>query len=89
MLSTSESLVRMLTTRQLSVYLKSDQAKAAPPEGMGRDAADSMRSSECILKDIYALIVRQGRAVDGFTLMNLLFLPLNFCATVFCLPSAI
>jgi len=48
-----------------------------------------MKPIESILKKTHTEIVQQGRAVDGFTIMTVAFLPLNFGASVFYLLSAI
>ena len=73
----------MLTTRQLSVFLKSDQANAA------LFALNAMGRTEGSLEKSYAESMHQGSVVDGFTLMIVAILPLNFCAPVFYLLSAI
>ena len=93
----------MLTTGQLSAFLKSGQAKAAPSERTAQEGASAVNRiqdaimgtmrgeavTQTILKEIHAEIVQQGSTVDCFTLLTTAFLPLNFCASVFNLLSEI
>ena len=93
----------MLTTGQLSAFLKSDQAKAAPSERTAQEAAWAVKRTEDAIKETVGSIVRseetvkqigsqliqQGQAVDGFAILTIAFLPLNFSASVFCPPSTI
>ena len=93
----------MLTTGQLSAFLKSDQAKAAPSERTAQETAWAVKRTEDAIKETVGSIVRseetvkqigsqliqQGQAVDGFAILTIAFLPLNFSASVFCSPSAI
>ena len=72
----------MLTTRQLSVFLKSDQAKAAPSEKTAREAAYAVER-------VQAELVQQGQTLSSFTLVTTAFLPLSFCASVFYLIPVI
>ena len=78
----------MLTARKLSTFLKSDQAKAASSERTAQEAINAMKRTTETLKKTHVEIVQQGRAVDGFTLITLTFLPLSFCTSVFYLLSA-
>jgi len=79
----------MLTPRQLSAFLKSDQAKAAPSEGTAQEATDAMKRTEATIKKTQAQLVQQGQTISGFTVVTTAFLPLSFCTSVFCLLSAI
>ena len=77
-------IARMLTARQLSAFLKSDQTDA-----VSERTADAIEDTKGILKKIGDQLTQQGHAVDGFTFMNIVFLPLNFCTSVFELLSVI
>jgi len=79
----------MLTPRQLSAFLKSDQAKAAPSERTAQEATDAMKRTEATIKKTQAQLVQQGQTLSGFTVVTTAFLPLSFCTSVFCLLSAI
>ena len=93
----------MLTARQLSVFLKSDQAKAAPSEkatleivGAVVRTEDAVRRTEKAIEATTAAITRtqaelvqQGQTLSGFTLITTAFLPLSFFASVFYLVSII
>ena len=65
----------MLTTRQLSAFLKSDRAKTAFSERTVEKAMHTLRMIEIG-------VGQQGLAVDWFALMAVVFLPLNFCTSV-------
>jgi len=79
----------MLTPRQLSAFLKSDQAKAAPSERTAQEATDAMKRTEDTIKKTQAELVQQGQTLSGFTVVTTAFLPLRFCTSVFYLLSAI
>jgi len=78
----------MLTTGQLSAFLKSDQTKAASSERTAQETINEMKRTQDTLRKTHAEILQQGRAVDGFTLITLTFLPLSFCTSVFYLLYA-
>jgi len=80
----------MLTTRQLSAFLKSDQAKAAPSEKTAQETAsavkrteDAIKKTQAVIKETQAELVQQGQTLSGFTLVTTAFLPLSFCTSVF------
>ena len=79
----------MLTAEQLSAFLKSDQAKAVPFDRTAQETMAAIVGTEKTLEKIGDLLMQQGHAVDGFTFVNIVFLPLNFCASVFYLLSAL
>jgi len=83
----------MLTTRQLSAFLKSDQAKAAPSEKTAQETVkrtedaikgttDAITSVEAAIKETQASLVQQVQTLSGFTLVTTAFLPLGFCTSV-------
>jgi len=77
----------MLTTGQLSAFLKSDQAKAAPSERTAQEATEAMKRTEKIIEETQAQLVQQGQTLTGFTIVTTAFLPLGFCTSVFYLLS--
>ena len=79
----------MLTTGQLSAFLKSDQAKAAPSERTAQEATEAMKRTEKIIEETQAQLVQQGQTLTGFTIVTTAFLPLGFCTSVFYLLSVI
>ena len=81
--STPEPTAKMLTTGQLSAFLKSDQAKRVPSGGTAQETTEAIRHTEQTLMMIGAELIQQGQAVDGFTFINIVFLPLNFFTSVF------
>jgi len=83
-------MARMLTTRQFSAFLKSDQAKAAPSEKTAQETTDAVKRAEDAVKETTkaiaetrAELVKQGQTLSGFTLVTTAFLPLSFCTSVF------
>jgi len=83
-------MARMLTTRQFSAFLKSDQAKAAPSEktaqettGAVKRAEDAVKETTKAIAETRAELVKQGQTLSGFTLVTTAFLPLSFCTSVF------
>ena len=50
----SERIERMLTTRQLSAFLKSDQAEAAPSEKTARETTDAVGRTENAIRETTA-----------------------------------
>jgi len=89
MAPTPESIARMLTPRQLSAFLKSDQAKAAPSERTAQEATEAMKRTEDTIRETQAQLVQQGQTISSFTVVTTAFLPLSFCTSVFYLLSAI
>ena len=79
----------MLTPRQLSAFLKSDQAKAAPSERTAQEATEAMKRTEDTIRETQAQLVQQGQTISSFTVVTTAFLPLSFCTSVFYLLSAI
>ncbi|RPB03053.1 hypothetical protein L873DRAFT_1841385 [Choiromyces venosus 120613-1] len=67
----------------LSVFLKYDQAKAAPSERTAQEAADAMKRTEETIKETQATLVQQAQTLSGFTIVTTAFLPLSFCASYF------
>jgi len=76
----------MLTIRQLSAFLKSDQARAAPSETTAQEATDAMKRTEETIRKGQAQLVQQGQTLSGFTIVTTAFLPLGFCASVLLPP---
>ena len=74
-------------TRQLSAFLKSDQAKAAPSEKTAQKTADAVKRTVDAIEETKNAIVQQAQTLSGFTLVTTAFLPLGFCTSVFCLLS--
>jgi len=77
----------MLTARQFSAFLKSDQAKAAPSEKTIQETTEAVGRAEIAIKETKAAIVQQARTLSGFTLVTTAFLSLSFYASVFYLLS--
>ena len=80
----------MLTIRQFSAFLKSDQARAAPSEKTAQETASAAKRTEEAIKETQKVIretqdelMKQGQTLSGFTLVTTAFLPLDFCASVF------
>jgi len=87
----------MLTIRQLSAFLKSDQAKAAPSESTAKETTAAMERTEdavrettkaiadtqTVIKQTQTELVQQGQTLSGFTFVTTAFLPLSFCTSVF------
>jgi len=89
-----ERVVGVLTTRQLSAFLKSDQAKAAPSEETARETTDAVKRTEKSIKATTKVleatkdeILQQGQKLSSFTLVTNAFLPLSFATSVFYLLS--
>ena len=53
----------MLTTRQFSAFLKSDQAKTAPAEETAREATGAIKNTEDAIKEIIGAIKRIEDAI--------------------------
>jgi len=77
----------MLTARQFSAFLKSDQAKAAASEKTIQETTEAIGRTGIAVKETRAALIQQGQALSGFTLVTTAFLPLGFCASVFYLLS--
>ena len=73
----------MLTTSQLSVFLKSDQAKAASSERTAQEGTEAIKRTETTVENTRAELAQQGETLSGFTLVTTAFLALSFCTSVF------
>ena len=58
---------RALTTRQLSAFLKSDQAKAAPSEKTAQKTTDAVKGTEDAVKETTAAIANTEKAIEETT----------------------
>ena len=76
-------MARILTIRQFSAFLKSDQARAAPSEKTAQETIGAVKRTEEAIKETKEQLVKQGQILSGFTLVTTAFLPLDFCASVF------
>ena len=84
MIRISEVAVRVLTTRQLFGFLKSDQAKTALSARIAQEAASMKRTEAFRVQQ-----VQQAQTLSVFTVVATAFLPLSFCTSVCCLVSKV
>ena len=79
----------MLTTRQFSAFLKSDQAEASRSEKTARETTEAIKRTEDAIQETKKSLVQQAQTLSGFTVVTTAFLPLGFCTSVFYLLSVL
>jgi len=85
MISTLGPAARMLTTRQLSAFLKSDQAKAAPSERTALEATDVLKQIKDTMEMAQAtqrLQSHKAGQISGAGVVLATLVPFTFCTSV-------